>query len=71
MNEVKEEKIKCNMTENKTKQTKTKKKKRKGEIIKNKHTNSDEEQGELCLSCWCLPPDMFLDLFWFSLSSRS
>ena len=27
-----------------------------------KHASSDKEQGEICFSYWCLPPDFFLDL---------
>ena len=42
---------------------KTNKKTKKHENKRNlkKHASYDEEQGEICLSCWCLPSDFFLD----------
>ena len=30
--------------------------------IKKKHLSSDQEQGEICLRCWCSPSDCFVDL---------
>ena len=48
---------------NKTKQITTNKKPYINEEKEiEKHTSSDEEQGEIFLSYWCSPSDFFLDL---------
>ena len=36
-----------------------------------KKARSGGEQSEICLSCWCLPSDFFLDPLWVFCSSRS
>ena len=40
---------------------KLKKLKRRKRNLK-KQASCDEEQGEICLTCWCLLSDFFLDL---------
>ena len=60
---MKEEKLKCNMKGRIKKNDRNKElNKWKEEREMKTHASSDEEQCEICLSCWCLPSDFFLDL---------